>query len=506
MNLVNIRENSLEIELKLALLTSDPSGLTKILSRLPLLARRKSTHQKLHNIYYDTPQQFLRQRRVALRIRRVGSDAEPRWLQTLKTGGRGHSALSQRGEWEVSVPNATLALNALQTTPWSKIDPDAAVFPSLIPVFTTTFERTSWVVRRRDGSVIEVALDLGQITVGGKSVPICELELELLAGQPTALFDIAQQIASTIAVLPLTKSKSERGYNLAEHCVNAPLHAQPPKRTKGLSMSAVAATILREMFGQFTTNLNAFRSSDDPELVHQARIGWRRLKSALRLFKPVLPPDTVPPLQPLQLLLSLLGELRDLDVACTHTLPELAQAYSAGVTQRVDAWQAMTHTLNQAADLQRKSVRYALLEPAVGTTLLAITQWLEGLAALPESSGVRAESKVSLRRWSRLRMARMLRKLKLARKDSNSPDSQHRVRILAKRVRYGIEALSDSLPEQRAKHWYRHAKSLQQCLGTERDVMQAGALAAKFEVDRGLVEFLQGVGVGRRLTTESSVS
>ncbi|WP_367849820.1 CHAD domain-containing protein [Rhodoferax sp. WC2427] len=488
-----------EIELKLALPTSDPSSLARLLARVPILARRKPTRQTLHNVYYDTPEQILHQQRVALRIRRVGSEAAPRWLQTLKTGDRGHSALSQRGEWEVRVPSPTLAREALKSTPWAKIDPDDTVFPSLAPAFLTTFERTLWVVRRRDASVVEVALDIGHITAGEKDVSICELELELLAGPSTALFDIAHQIACTIAVLPLNKSKSERGYALAQNCLDAPLHAHPPTLTKNQSVPEAAACVLGEMFCQFTTNLMAVRSSDDPETVHQTRIGWRRFRSAVRLFKPAVAMDAVPAWQPLHMLLGLLGELRDLDVACTETLPALAQAYSAGDAQRADAWQAMAHTLQHAADLQRKSVRYALLEPAVGATLLATTQWLDGLAALPGPGGVPGEPTGSLRRWSRLRMARMHRQLKRARQDSGSPDSQHRVRILAKRMRYGVEALVHCLPQRRAKHWYRQATGLQLRLGAARDVVQAGLLAAKYEVDRGLVGFLQGVAVGRAM-------
>jgi CHAD domain-containing protein len=251
------------------------------------------------------------------------------------------------------------------------------------------------------------------------------------------------------------------------------------------------------MFCQFTANLNALRTSDDPEVVHQARVGWRRLRSALRLFKPALAVDVVPSWEALQLLLSFLGELRDLDVALTDTLPPLADAYTAGDARRTDAWQAMTQSLLHAADLQRKSVRYALHEPTVGAALLATTQWLEELSALngPTDGGV--EVKVSLRRWSRRRIVRLHRQLRIARKDTDHPDSQHRVRILAKRMRYGIEALRTFLPKRRAKRWYQQATSLQLSLGAARDVMQAGALVAKLEAARGLAEFLRGVAVGQ---------
>ncbi len=104
--------HSSEVELKLALPTSDPAGLANRLARVPVLEGCQPTHQQLHNVYYDTPEQTLRQKRVALRIRRMGSDSQPQWLQTLKTGGRSDSALSQRGEWEVPIPSAQLTFDA----------------------------------------------------------------------------------------------------------------------------------------------------------------------------------------------------------------------------------------------------------------------------------------------------------------------------------------------------------------------------------------------------------
>jgi inorganic triphosphatase YgiF len=486
-----------EIELKLALPASDPSSLVKRLARIPLLARRKASQLHLHNVYYDTPGQILRQARVALRMRRMGSAAKPKWLQTLKMGGTDDSALSQRGEWEVPLPGASLTLAALEATPWARLDPDGSVFRALAPCFVTTFERTRWTVRRRDGSVVEVALDIGHIAVGDKTAPLCELELELLAGQPAALFDMARQIAHGMAVLPLNTSKAQRGYALAQDGLDLPLRAQPPKLTPALPLPEAAQRVLREMFCQFTSNLNALRSSDDPEVVHQARVGWRRFQSAWRLFKPVLAVDTAPPWEGLQALLSFLGELRDLDVASTETLPPLADAYTAGDARRAQAWQAMAQALAHAASLQRKSVRYALKEPAVGSVLLATTQWLEGLSALDEPGAAGDDVDRSLRRWARHRILRLHEQLRGALKDSGNPDRQHRVRILAKRLRYGIEVLNPLLPKRRRQRWYEEATKLQTSIGATRDVMQAGVLVAQLEADRGLVEFLRGVAVGQ---------
>ena len=490
-----------EIELKLALPTSDPQGLARRLARMPLLARRKATQQPLHNVYYDTPRQDLYEERVALRLRRVGSVTNLQWRQTLKMGGRSDSALSHRGEWEVPLMGAELSREALEATPWPEFDPDNSLFNALVPCLVTAFERTSWSVHQRGGSVVEVSLDIGQIVAGDRCAPLCELELELLAGEPAALFQVAQQIARTLAVLPLNISKGERGYALLQNRLNRPLRARPPALAASMTLPLAAQSVLREMFCQFTTNLNLLHHADDPEVLHQARVGWRRFRSAVRLFKPGLAADRLPSWTPLAPLLTFIGELRDIDVARTETLPSLANTYSAGNALRAEKWQAMLVALADAARLQRKSIGHALEVPTVGATLLAITQWLEDLPRQKEPAGSEAgESRLPLRRWARQRVERLHKKMKRALADTAHPESLHQARILAKRLRYAIEALRPLLPRRHTKRWLPQAVKLQADIGTTRDLQQAGVLASRLEIDPGLAEFLRGVAVGREPT------
>jgi inorganic triphosphatase YgiF len=492
------RQHSEEIELKLALPSADSSSLAKRLSKIPLLARRKPAHQSLYNVYYDTPDQFLRQKRVALRIRRTGTELKPQWLQTLKMGGQDYSALSQRGEWEASLADATLSWDVLNATPWSLIDPDGAVFQALAPCFVTSFERTCWTVHRRDRSVIEIALDIGQIVTGDKSAPICELELELLAGQPQALFAIAQELASHIAVLPLAMSKAARGYALGQASLDTPVRGQPPLLTPDLPLPLAARQLLQEMFCQFLANLNALRSSDDPEVVHQARIGWRRFKSTGRLFRSALVVQEPPSLRPLEPLMTFMGELRDLDVARTETLPPLAASYTGGDARRTAEWEELVLAMLDAANIHRKAVRYALEEPAVGQSLLATLQWLEELSAGNEKKDAQKQREQPLPRWAKRRINRLHEQLKLALREADDPAGQHRVRILSKRIRYGIEALRPLLPKRSSRRWHLQAADLQSILGRTRDLMQASELAAKLGADRGLVAFLRGFAAGHK--------
>lgn len=488
-----------EIELKLSLPGNHCADLAKRLALIPLLARRKASRQSLHNTYYDTPDQALRHKLAVLRLRRVGSEANPQWLQTLKTGTSDASALSRRGEWEISVPGPALNFDALKDTAWSDFDPSGSLFEGLTPCFVTSFERISWLIRRRDGSVVEVALDMGHIEADGNRAPICELELELKAGQPSALFAVARELARVVAVLPAHMSKAQRGFLLAQNGMVEPYRTQSTRLATHLTSPGLAQQLLRAMFAQFTINLNALCTSDDPEVIHQARIGWRRFKSGLRLFKKIPGVAAVPVWLDLQPLLSCLSTQRNLDVALTETLPRLSPHYCMGDVKRTQSWQVMMSKLTQAAAAGRKAVRYTLQEPSVGTGLLLLSEWLETLAS--ENTGT--DQTRALRHWAKRRILRLHHRLQRAQQQANTPEDQHRVRILAKRLRYGVEALRHLLPNRLAARCYEEAASLQASLGNARDIAQASALVATLHENPNIAAFLHGVVVGSDLLTLS---
>lgn len=487
-----------EIELKLALPVSDRGRLEMLLKNTPALVRRKCVRQFLHNVYYDTADQILRGKKVSLRLRHAGIDAHATWQQTLKMGG-GHSALSRRGEWETPITGTKLDLLALQATPWRDIDRDGDIFSALAPCFTTDFERCSWTVRKRDASIVEVSLDIGYIRAADRCDVICELELELLAGRPSALFAVARQIAAHVSLLPEHRSKAERGYALAQNNLALALHPQPSALEPSLRPTEAAQRLLREMFCQFTANLNVLRTSDDPEVVHQARVGWRRFKSACRFFRQVPGMVDRPVLQSLAPLLACMSELRDLDVARTQTLPCLAEAYLAGQDDRELHWREMSQALEQATRLQRNATLQSLEAHTAGLALLAITQWIEALTETHLATDSVSDKSLSLRGWARPGISGLHKQLKRAQKKVQTPEDQHRVRILAKRLRYAIEALGTILPRQGAQRWLEQSIMLQTGMGKTRDIVKAGVIVEKLHAAPELVAFLQGVAVGGRM-------
>ncbi|CAM4178725.1 CYTH domain-containing protein [Vreelandella rituensis] len=199
-------KNTREVELKLALAEDGSEALAThaLLDSLP--CRR----QQLTNTYFDTPEGILENARMALRLRQV----DGRTLQTLKTSGKGGGGMSERGEWEWEVPAGQLDLDGLSALPvmqgWK-----SSALERLAPRLQTNFTRTTWQLDA-SGSSMEVALDQGEIRAGSHRANIHEAELELVKGDPQALWTVALSLAEAIRLRPADMSKAARGNALLQ--------------------------------------------------------------------------------------------------------------------------------------------------------------------------------------------------------------------------------------------------------------------------------------------------
>ncbi|AQU83362.1 MAG: CYTH domain-containing protein [Halomonas sp.] len=200
---INLAVN--EVELKLAL----PSAHTKTLLTHPMLAGTAPLKQYLVNTYFDTLSGDLAKSKVAVRLRQI----DDRILQTVKTAGHGGGGLSSRQEWEWQLTSQQLDQKALQQLPpfQGKL---AAHLGQLAPTLRTDFTRHSWQLTWQ-GSQIELVLDEGEITSGNARALICEIELELKAGEPEALWSLALTLSENVPLRPSDSSKAARGNALA---------------------------------------------------------------------------------------------------------------------------------------------------------------------------------------------------------------------------------------------------------------------------------------------------
>lgn len=166
----------------------------------------------LENTYYDSPSFALLENKAALRTRKAGE----RYYQTLKTKGSSVGGLHQRGEWEypISAPEgnkpATLKPDLFPADAW----PSGVEVADVVPIFTTNFARKTWIWTSVRASKVEIVLDKGHVSARKGQAAICEIELELLSGNPECLFDLAEAINLNIPLLISDVTKAQRGFDL----------------------------------------------------------------------------------------------------------------------------------------------------------------------------------------------------------------------------------------------------------------------------------------------------
>ena len=177
------------------------------------------------------------------------------------------------------------------------------------------------------------------------------------------------------------------------------------------------------------------RIGDDPEDVHQARVGTRRLRSDLQTFESLLDAEWLTELVvELKWLGGALGEVRDADV-----LLERLRRQAASLPQ-ADAPGAAT--LVRRLVQQREVARAALLEAMAGPRYVELLDRLVVAAQNPmlrpeaEAKATDVLPELVLRPWKKL--AKAVKEL-----DDPPPDEQlHATRIRAKRCRYAVEAVA----------------------------------------------------------------
>ena len=163
-------------------------------------------HFDMQTTYYDTPGGALSARHYTLRCRKENQ----LHVCTLKypAGDLG------RGEIEIECDSITDALPELCKL--SKL-PDLEILTrdGVVPVCGAKFHRIAkaftW-----DGTTMELALDQGVLTGGGKEIPLCEIEIELKEGSAHTVKAYVAGIAAAFSLEPENRSKFRRALDLAK--------------------------------------------------------------------------------------------------------------------------------------------------------------------------------------------------------------------------------------------------------------------------------------------------
>jgi triphosphatase len=167
--------------------------------------------KQLSNSYFDNNDLALRKMDIGLRIRGVDQAYE----QTVKTAGKVVGCLHQRPEYNVALEGNHLDLSLFPEHIWPEHVDVLILQKSMQVIFNTNFFRQTWLITQ-ESSVIELALDRGEISIDSNvdTLAINELEIELVSGDEQALFALAEQLMTVVQMKPGKLSKAARGYAL----------------------------------------------------------------------------------------------------------------------------------------------------------------------------------------------------------------------------------------------------------------------------------------------------
>jgi CHAD domain-containing protein len=223
--------------------------------------------------------------------------------------------------------------------------------------------------------------------------------------------------------------------------------------------------IARACVQQIQENEPRLQRSRSPEALHQIRVALRRWRTALAVFGAAARSSQERTCSTLKWLAGELNEARDLDVFASALEPHKDQ--DAGTRALWASLQGLRVTAYAQADEALRSDRLRKL-------LWRTAQIGRPAANDDDGRGARAVAAQALEnRWRKLRKrGRCLRHL--------DPEARHRLRIQAKKVRYGAELCAELFGHPaRQRRMTRALKAMQESLGMLNDLAVGEAIALK---------------------------
>ena len=211
----------------------------------------------------------------------------------------------------------------------------------------------------------------------------------------------------------------------------------------------------------------------DPEGVHQMRVGLRRLRAAVSLFRVLLQgPQTAAIKAELKWLAGELGPARELEVLMNRVV--------APMRKRGGHWRGMpslSHEIAQRRDAALKRARDAVDSARFRVLTLDVGAWLQaGQWTTPQDDLVRDQGDLPIGDFAAGQLARRWRKVrkkgkKLAQLNARS---RHKFRIQTKKLRYATEFFCSLYGSKRAakrrKQFHPALERLQDGLGDLNDI------------------------------------
>ncbi|MFN8983287.1 MAG: CHAD domain-containing protein [Alphaproteobacteria bacterium] len=460
------------------------------LARFPILAalrqgRISTSTEELH--WLDTPDGAM--------------NAKGRLIEAPKRGPRRLIALAPAAEapWHPGQMLPPVAVVAPHETP------AAAEAAALVPLSAFTGKRRSQRLLIGDAVVVQHVIQGHLRTVAAER----EVARVLLSGPAPAVLDLARRLCLALPLLPPSQSLGAEALSLATGLAPHPRRSGAPDTSEAASAEACFTMAIGHLLEVALQVAPIARAGLDIEGVHQLRVALRRLRSVLKVFRPITGCKQGRALDGvLRDMLGLLGPARDWDV------------FLAGIGAGMDALLPEDKRLKcllRAAEAKRQAAYAALAEALDGPGWRAAV--ISGLAFLlekPWRAGAGDErlglldsppqdfaALVLDKRWQRLLEAG-------AEIETLPAEALHELRLDAKRLRYAAEVFAPVFPRKAARRFQRRLAALQEELGRSNDAAVARSLAQSLarEADDGrawAIGLIEGWSVARSVTERDDV-
>lgn len=413
-----------EIEFKFRVPSDVHIDIDLLLHRIGLKVDREPA-RSMSATYFDTPTLSLLRWGITLRHRTGGGDDG--WHMKLPADRSGDSTV--RDEIRVDKPAGFVPTELVS------IAAPLVRRQELAPMAQVNTERKPFRLSDDSGDVlVEVVDDHVEVSApgGASSSVFREIEVELLHDTPEA-----QNLASIIGdelrgagALASSVSKAAQALGArAGDPPDVPLLEYPD--TNGPAVDALQAIFSRYVRDLVIADVAVRREL--PDSVHQMRVACRRIRSALKTFRPLLDGDTAGFLrEELSWLAAELGQVRDTEVQL-ESLPERITDHAAREFVTDQLHQRLRAAHSSALAALRSDRHDFLLEDLV----LLVAEPPVGARAF-EPAGQALEECVR-RPWRKLKRSAARATV------DGSVDDWHRVRINAKQARYSVEAVAPLL-------------------------------------------------------------
>jgi triphosphatase len=276
---------NVEVEMKLIIAKKD---LSKFLEQTLIKTSTIAGSEKklaIENYYYDTTDYKISNAGMSYRIRKTDKKLEA----TVKTQGEAGGGFSTREEYTVPIKKNEPILTGFENNFDNKLQTLLAD-EDLQVMFRIVVNRAVSLLQITHDTVVEMAVDEGEILVDERKEKIYEVELEIKSGTKADLFVFVAKLAEKVPVFIEAKSKFQRGLELL---------AGKKEKTKRadndltVNTDGNAETEFKKLISNCLSNIlekqNALRSKDnliDADKLLLADV--KRLRAIIDFVEPLL--------------------------------------------------------------------------------------------------------------------------------------------------------------------------------------------------------------------------